>query len=290
MAQNAVKSYFLSPSFDWPAEGGPVKLGAIITDRKKPHQSITIPSTEPTSVYKSEKLNWEDAKWKKKNWFATVFGQFLSALGFGLNVGADGDWSQADFIKCDKLETKEFVPDVPYLKTRMQDAAVQAYLKKNRIKAYMVTGIKVAYNPVAYQLKTRGLHANMEVALGTGAPKQGLGAGSDTGSRTAQTGGTNIIYAYRLTGINYEIKEDGSANVKTWEEEGRYMGVDTENPTPKAKGPDTTVVEFRGFTEVDTDGDGLGPPVGIVDELDEEVCVCVVVKPDQRRGFGRSVG
>lgn len=289
MAQNAIKSYFLSPSFDWPAEGGPVQLGAIITDRKKPQQSINSPNFELPSEYKSEKLDWEVGIWRRKNWFATVFGQFLQGVGLDLKVGADGDWSRAEVIKCEKLETRELVLTKSYVKARMQDEAVQEYLKKNRIKAYMITGIKVAYNPVAYMLKTKGMHANAGAALGTSSPMQGVGAGSDAGSQTTQAGGTNIVFAYRLMGLMYEIKDGRNATIETWDEDGKFMNTNRENFAPRINGPDTDVVEICDITEVETSGKGLEPRGGFVDEVDEQACVCIVVKEDPGRGFLRNL-
>ena len=153
MGESIKKTYFLAPSFDWPVEG-PVRLGSIILDPKKPHLVINSKAFSlPDDVYTREQKDWTKIMNKYHGGFASFFTQFLAVVDAEIGVGLDKN--NAEVFKFNKLETRAFIPTKAYIDERLKDPEVQVQLKKRRARAYMITGVKCAYNPASYQISAR---------------------------------------------------------------------------------------------------------------------------------------
>lgn len=90
--------YFYAPTWDYPPPPvGPLKLGNVFTDLKRPAESIlytaAMPSINDVAVgsapYSTYKNDVEISTKKLRKGRFAVLTQFLSILGVGVDVGVD---------------------------------------------------------------------------------------------------------------------------------------------------------------------------------------------------------
>jgi len=247
MGESIKKTYFLAPSFDWPVEG-PVRLGSIILEPKNPHIVINSKAFSlPDDVYTREQKDWTKIMNKYHGGFASFFTQFLAVVDAEIGVGLDKN--NAEVFKFDKLETRAFIPTKAYIDERLKDPEVQVQLKKRRARAYMITGVKCAYNPASYQIsaKKKAAHAEIlaDLTLATGAPVKigpAIGGNSGSVSITSTLAGTDVVFAYQLWEIKYDFIE-GERKPKAKEYSNRGAFMDTCQPIQLTQEEDANAEE-----------------------------------------------
>lgn len=281
MTTNKKKTYFIAPGFDWPIETGPVQLGNIVLGLDKPHQPISSTSGAVPNHYSTEQTDWHGFNQKFLSGSATVYAQFLSTFGIDAEMGLQLAKTDTEIFKFDRLATKEFVPSKAYVEERMKADSVQDEIKNNRIKAFMVTGLKLAYNPVMYHLLggSKGAHAKILTDFtALGVPlKIGPDVGIESGKVkiTSTRGGSDIVFAYQLTRIDYTVVK-GTPVVKTAPlVKGAYMNTD---------GPPRAIGKMEVVEEVRVDGvfDENVKPVdavvkSVADDIDGQEVECVML-------------
>jgi len=72
-----------------PPPDGPIQLGNVITDLKRPE--VTLTKTEPEKTFSTTKKTVEFSKEKLRKGHFSILTKFLSFLGFGIDVGAEWD-------------------------------------------------------------------------------------------------------------------------------------------------------------------------------------------------------
>lgn len=287
MATNEKKTFFLARSFDWPAEGGPVCLGSIIKDPKNPAKVINSPGFDlPTKIYEVEQHNWKHIFDEHRKGSATLFAEFLRMAELSGNPGARLEKLTANHFKCDKLVTTYFLPDDAYVMDRMQDPKIQASLKKSRSRAFMITGLKLAYNPGAYHLQVRNhgfsIRPGADLSLSGPPLKIGVALGSST-TRTSgisSDGGTDTIFAYQLMEIDYRVdKKTMEGKLKTKEFiKGAYMDMDrleTQGESRQEDEQDDNFVGFEKIIEYDVGQEARE----VLDDIDGMKCYFVPSEP-----------
>jgi hypothetical protein len=234
------KSYFLARDFDWPVENGPATLGSLIV---KPnslpiHAINSEPFDLPHEPIELEQKNWEDVKNKFWNGSVTLFAEFLLGVIPGPEITASRETTADDVFKCDKLVTKYIDPRKPegYIQKRMEDLEVQKYLAKNPKRVFMITGLKIAYNPEArHKRSTKNggkLKVPVDLTAVTVVPMDvGAEVGGSTGGEKSRsyTGGTSIVYAFQLLEIWYDLEKKTVAKTKQ-STRGAYMDIDRPHP------------------------------------------------------------
>lgn len=174
---NITKTYFLAPSWDYPPNG-PIKLGNIISSPLKAAEPLNIATCKDPEEVDLNPPFKIGVTWSKEKQRAGKFGvwtEFLSFLGFGVDVGTSYDTQIEETYAFDRMDTKEFLPTPAYLAESIRDPAVARFLDKSRLRKslYMITGIKT----VAGAKAKRSVHSTRagEIKVGhdgtfTGAP------------------------------------------------------------------------------------------------------------------------
>lgn len=245
------KSYFLARDFDWPAENGPATLGSLIVRPKSlpVHAINSEPFDLPHEPIEREQKDWVDVKEKFWEGSITVFAEFLLGVIPGPEIKASRETTADDVFKCDKLVTKYIDPWKleGYIQKRMEDLKVQKYLAANpKERAFMITGLKIAYNPQARHkrsAKTGGkLKVPVDLTAVTGVPMNvGPKVKGSIGEEKSQsyTGGTNIVYAFQLLEIWYDL-ENKTVTKTNQSTRGAYMNTDKPSPRHEEEAADTT--------------------------------------------------
>lgn len=217
---NAVKTYFLAPNWDLPP-GGPVVLGSIIANPRKPERSlnkskqVTIPSNNILTSYKS---NWQATRVELRASRVGIWASFLQLVGIGGDIDFNHKHDTNEVYKCERLETESFQPDDAYIHDSLQNPMVKSYIEASWPVApvYMIIGIKIAqgFNVTSGDVKGHGSSAKVGVdAMPAGVPLTGGPKVEYTSSKTWNTsfdGSSKCVFAYRL--IKIRSRKDDTIN------------------------------------------------------------------------------
>lgn len=239
------KSYFLAPSFDYPANG-PIALGNIISDPYFPAESLLAgaskvldgASQEP-KLYASTIERWQDIRAAHKNGRLGVWGRFLETV----DASTEGHWERNTYedYKCDEMQTQIFLPDLAHLQTRVADARVKQVMEMRRggmgtrRAVYIITGVKIAKGLAiasgASQETGFDIDSNIDVTpLSGGAVPLGVGAGANRTAGTQQKTTAKIVgdctFAYQLCKLRFTGVGNKKALQSDAHRKGAFCNVD----------------------------------------------------------------
>jgi len=288
---NPQKTYFLTPSFDYPPTG-PILLGNIISSPKYPDRPLNNASTRPAipaaALKTITKTDWKSTAAKSHSGKVGIWAKFLEVVvgvGVGIDVGTSWERGTENEYKFDKLETSFFEPQAVegYLESAMKTPGVIRYLSKSRGRKplYIVKGVKIARGATAKTLRTKAnggrlsvsVDRTLMVAPGSVGPKLEAEIKKEDGVEFG--GSDDFVFAYRLGRI--KVRKTGEAEEDD-HNEGALFGVpEAEDDKEKEK----EKVAFR-VTEVEGD-EAVAGEFGeeeIVETLDDdevdEKCTCII--------------
>lgn len=88
---NQIPYFFYAPTWDYPPTG-PIRLGNVLTSLQKPEQPLyTAALPTDSEVFSSDKKHVEFSRDKLRQGKLTILTQFLSAFGFGVDIGGSLD-------------------------------------------------------------------------------------------------------------------------------------------------------------------------------------------------------
>jgi hypothetical protein len=232
------KTWFLCRDFDWPAENGPAKLGSIIVNPESP--PVLAINSEPFDLphepYEREQLKWEDNRDKHWSGSVTIFAEFLNVVGLGPDISGGRESKNDDCFKCDKMLTKyvQLENENEYIHKRMKDEKVQKWIKGNpgKKKVFIITGLKIAYNPQARYMVSHDISGKVKLGVdltalavpATVGPKVEGTYGQ--GKTRGYEGGTDIVYAFQMMEIWYDVKSNNEVRKTKRRTRGAYMRID----------------------------------------------------------------
>lgn len=211
------KSYILPPSFDCPVDG-PVFVGAILADPKKPFEPLndakwtTVGSFE--KLHSTEKTDWTANDNRTTKLEASIFAQILAPLtGIGGDFGSRFSKSDLMGLKCRRLVTEWFIPTPAYLEESLRQSDLLEAIKRRRGPTlYLVCGRKLAYGLSADHVLSNGRGYSATLALdGTslGIPVQTgpkISVDTDKSFTESFQGSSDIVLAYQLRRIFYSAQ------------------------------------------------------------------------------------
>ncbi|PCH00339.1 Hypothetical protein PENO1_025130 [Penicillium occitanis (nom. inval.)] len=292
--------YFYAPTWDYPPPPlGPLKLGNVFTDLKRPAESVIYTAQLPSSTaddtvvggdgpvpYSTYKNDVEISTEKLRQGRFAILTQFLSVLGVGVDVGVDWERGDDETLHFSTITTTQFHPSAPWIQSHCVDAsaAVQRWFERSRFKKplYLITGLKIVTGDKSASTKTtRGGGADVSATVdgtvwsgGTvplgGGPKVEVHQKSTKGVRWGNGG--DFVLAFRVKRFRVTKRE-----VK---EEDYTRGSVLENRAKKAEKEHVLVDEEEEEFEIEaTDPDWEGVRVS---EGDEDVVVAVprINKPE----------
>lgn len=213
------KSYILPPTFDCPIDG-PIRLGAILIDPKRPLEPVyDVKVTTAQTLdkfYTTEKTGWSVEYSQATSLEISLFAQ---ALAFIMGLGADAALrlhrTELTGLKCDRLVTEWFVPTPEYLEHCLRHNTMLEIVKRHRRHGpalYILCGRKLAYGFSANQRAGNAHEMSAGLSLdGTsiGVPVQtgpGVSLSSGQTSTESFSGSSDIVLAYQLRRIFYTRK------------------------------------------------------------------------------------
>ncbi|RKK99348.1 hypothetical protein BFJ68_g13224 [Fusarium oxysporum] len=235
--------YFYAPTWDYPPEG-PIKLGNVISSVKKPHiPLIHSPPTEETGVFKTEKKKAQYTTEKLRSGKFSILTKFLSVLGFGVDISAEG------IFKFETLETTEFIPTSEYLQNCVESRDVREWLERSGSSKplYIITGLKSVTGASATTLKSRTVGGNLSVEVdGTILSGGTVPIGGDPGiegkagtSQGTKWEGGNFVFAFRVSKVR--VKKTGK--IKSEDQYTKGANLDLQDVKRKQTGLKITAVE-----------------------------------------------
>lgn len=163
------KSYFLAPS--WDLKPDEIALGSVIANFRAPQRVLsaaTLTSSIDTLVPPSieEKPCSGNAKQSRK-WSTGLFATFIQVGALGGEVAYSSSSTIDIEYKCDSMETRRFTPSLGYVARASEDKDVKEYLKAEGFgaKAFMITGVKTAYNVTITTTEEREKEATAKVGV-----------------------------------------------------------------------------------------------------------------------------
>ncbi|KAE8548114.1 hypothetical protein EYB25_009908 [Talaromyces marneffei] len=168
---NKTTFYFYAPTWDYPPPPlGPLKLGTVFSNLKRPAESTLYTAQLPTSSatadnggdspapYSTYKKDVELSTEKLRQGRFAILTQFLSVLGVGVDLGVDWDLNDDETLHFDTITTTQFHPSASYIQTHCVDASaqVQRWFERSRFKKplYLITGIKIVSGDKSAETKT----------------------------------------------------------------------------------------------------------------------------------------
>lgn len=277
---NQIKSYFLSPSWDYPPNG-PIQLGKIVMSPARVTQALntdTLKAPPSDSLMSSHKASVTWSKQKQRAGKYGVWTEFPSCLGLGINIGVHNDKTLEDTFSFDRMGTTEFTPSDTYLQESMRSPSTLRYLEKSRYRKpiYMITGIKAVSGARAKTIHSSGkggkLGATVDGLL-TGAPVS-VGPELEV-ERTDKTvnafeGSSDFVFAFRVRRIM--VDKNGEMKQKDFTKGALY---DAEEVFGESEMP--AYVQSLAGDDVSA---ALFPckKICTVEDDDGELCECVILE------------
>lgn len=281
---SSVKTYFLSPNFDFPPPpDGLITLGSILVDPKKPERSlnrndqVAIPTG---SIYNAHKDDWEVTRGQIREAEGGVWASFLSViLGLGGDLQINRSHNTNETYTCKRLETQYFQPDDVYIHQSLQNARVKSYFEQGwfRKPVYMITGLKVARGVTAKtsELEEYGFEGKLGVnGTSTGVPVAGGPKGrwtskNDEGVSFSRS--SDFVFAFQLI----KIRSRKNDRLPTQEDFNKGALYDTD----KSKEKVGSFEHLQDSWEISTLEDPTDefPSVAVNSTVDEHGDVCRVI-------------
>ncbi|KAJ5986355.1 hypothetical protein N7451_010720 [Penicillium sp. IBT 35674x] len=268
--------FFFAPTWDYPPPPtGPIQLGNLITSLRKPEQPLfTAALPTDSEVFSSDK---DDVTFSRERMRAGKFGiltQFLSALGFGIDIGGATYmvkekvliwYSDEETFRFETITTTQFVPRPAYVQEKCIDASpvVQRWLERSRYRKplYLIVGLKVVRGAKTGRSQTgRGISSNVEATLdGTvwsggiapvsGGPKVELTQSKKFGVQWENGG--DFVLAFRVKKVKVERKNNEVREAEDYKK-GAMLG----NEPDVVEGPKAVLtVEEQELVVRDDDGE-----------------------------------
>ena len=280
---NAIKTYFLAPTWDYPPNG-PIALGNIIAKPSNPAQPLNATDRLPIPINSliepTFKTDWEWVKDKLREGKIGIWARFLEALGIKVDVGVSYDGSNDETYAFDRMETSMFRPTDEYVKESMRAPGVVRFVQKSNYKkpVYMITGLRIVHGAQVKSLKSKGHSAQFSIGGDgtlTGVPasvgpevnvslkeKEGVSFGASS----------DFVFAFQLRRVHIERK------TKAVEHEEYNTGAMLEAGAKKIEDADLPFEAVR-LAERDAGGDEFGyeAVANTIDDDDEELCTCVML-------------
>lgn len=303
---NQKKTYFLCPTWDYHPDG-PIQLGNIILSPSTPDEPLN-PGAErvpPPADALFPPTSKTGAAWREERTHEGRYGlwtRFLasssSALGLGLGVGLDAGAhhgaARAHALAFDRLDTAEFLPMPAYLAACVAAApAVRAAVRRRgpRARLYMVTALKTARGArgASEARAERGveLGATLDgsapaLLAAAAAPPVALGPevrGSWGRAEAVSFGGSSdFVFAFRLRRL--VVRRSGEVVSHSQYTTGAMFDA---NGGGYRRGEDDPPFVVEGLAAEDASARDFGwedVAEVVVDDADEEECVCVLPKPE----------
>lgn len=219
---NAIKNYFLAPSWDY-SPNGPIALGNIVRAPSKivPPLYAHKPTEPDLPSFLSSKTGVDWSQGSANEGSFGVWTSFLQFLGLGVDIGVDFKNGKSKTCHFERIDTEEFFPDEEAIRARMASPAVKSYLEKSRFKrdVYLIVGIKKVSGAKISSTLVRERGGELAVALDgtlvTGVPVS-LGPemryGTSKEDGMSFEGSTDFVFAFRLRKVRVnkknEVKQD----------------------------------------------------------------------------------
>jgi hypothetical protein len=220
---NLRKTYFLTPSFDYPPPPtGPIKLGNILSDPASPDRPLNpgkiIVSPPEDAVTMTVKTDWKSELSKMNSASVGLYAKFLElVVGVGVDAAVNWDHKNADEYSFARLETIYFNPlEVSeYLTESLEAPNVKAYIEKGwarRRPVYIITGLKVVRGGKLKSSKTRGHGGTLSVGVDGTALTVPVDAGPELevqrekGYEVSWSTSDDFVFAYRLSRLKLKRK------------------------------------------------------------------------------------
>lgn len=285
---NPQKTYFLTPSFDYPPTG-PILLGNIISSPKYPDKPLNNASTRPAipaaALITITKTDWKSTAAKSHSGKVGIWAKFLEVVvGVGVDVGTSWERGTENKYKFDKLETSFFEPQAVegYLESAMKAPGIIRYLSESRGRKplYIVKGVKIARGATAKTLRTKANGGRLGVSVDGTLMAAPVSVGPELEAEIKKEDGVefggsdDFVFAYRLGRIKVDRKT-GEAGEDDHNAGALFELPDAEDDEEKEKatflvteveGDETVAGEFGEEERVETLDD---------DEVDEK-CTCII--------------
>ncbi|KAK3176018.1 hypothetical protein OEA41_007340 [Lepraria neglecta] len=212
---NPVKTYFLSPGFEFPPPpDGLISLGSLLVEPKKPERSLNKNKQVPVlgnATYKLHKENWKIHRPQLRDARGGVWAGFLKMI---VRIGGNNEINRShrenEIYKCKRLETQSFQLDDSYIYESLQNPRVKSYIEQGWFKkpVYMITGLKIARGVSAEATESKGNGVDGELgvdATATGIPVSGGPKAkwmSKTNEDMSFTGSSDFVFAFQLIKIS----------------------------------------------------------------------------------------
>ncbi|KAH7025647.1 uncharacterized protein B0I36DRAFT_386073 [Microdochium trichocladiopsis] len=233
------KSYFLTPSWDYPPDG-PLKLGNIIISPVQPVPALvsvpistgrlteTGPSSSPRESlnvgFRSTKQN---VSWSREKQLSGQFGVWTSFLQFvGVNVGLDISRGSSELFEFDQMITEEHYPSDEDLSHAISSSPrAMQFLQRHGLRRarglYVVVGVKTVTGARVTRRTAREAGIEGQVSAdglaGTASAAAGLpvslgpsmGFSKAESDETSFTGSEDFVFAFRVRRIKIKVGGDG---------------------------------------------------------------------------------
>lgn len=213
---NETKSYFFPPQWNYQL-GGPIALGNIIADPKKPQICLNDEDPNrpplPRLTVDHSKPDFKAKIVADTSVSAGIGTSLLQIFGFGVDLSAEHGKKRTYVIDARDILTQEIEPKDSFVEACFKDPATERYLRSKRFRreVYMITGVISATDAtVSTGDETRKLFDGQVgvdfTAASGGAAPLGLHVKSGTkkeNSSEASFGRSSFILGYRLRKISY---------------------------------------------------------------------------------------
>ena len=284
-----MKLYMLVPHYDFPPDG-PIILGSIISDIRKPDDSLNQDDIEELpagSRHETHKYDLQQTIESTNGGGTGIWARCLSVLGLAGSLSMHFDSRSLDHIKCRDMETVFFSPSPVYLKQAVNKECVREYLEGSLYApVYMITGLKIVRGPGAEVTKRRSLIGDGSARFGVPGTMAGVPFAVDTGEvslhhtnseNTSFGGSSDFVIGYRLGKITFHKNSEG-AHIPTLQThtDGAFFGLRDDKNAEASLPVITPKINFEGDDAVvrDLQGEELIPAV---DDDDNQTCMCFVV-------------
>lgn len=163
------KTYFLAPS--WELQPEDIILGSVIGDLKTPQRALS--ATEVTRYPDHqmqppiEQKSCSGVLKQSRRWNVGLIATFLQVMTLGGELSYGSDSALKIEYPCDLMETRRLTPSLSYISKLSRDPGVRSYLKAGGLgtKAFVITGIKIAYNTTITTTEEKGQETKVQVAI-----------------------------------------------------------------------------------------------------------------------------
>ncbi|KAF8866586.1 hypothetical protein BDZ45DRAFT_277047 [Acephala macrosclerotiorum] len=269
---NKVKTYFLTPGWDFPV--GSIQLGSVISDPSFPHRSLTEdnPVSIDTKVHSSHKYDFSDTIDKSKSNKFGLWAQFLQVFGLGAEASVSFDRGSIDKYAFKHMRTEWFLPSKAFAKACLEATNVADFLEQTEYErpVYIITGLKTVEGASVTTVsnKGRGIRAKIGFDGTPAAVPVTIGPEADHKKKEADTTSfkksSPVVFAFQLSEM--WCKEGSDDVVLKDHTKGALFGVGEQ----KELDLEAEVVE--GVKQLQ---DGM-KVVAVFDEDGDEACICVL--------------